>query len=115
MAFWHKSNKRSNPIFLIFSDFFRFLDFSRLSDSTALLKTHNLPREKYKDEYLHKKLGLVLQSYLVWNGGGHNGARLPACRWMDWTNYQVVALRYVFVRPKGKIIAKTFHQLIVFD
>ena len=35
---WHfgifakKSNKISNPIFLILSDFFRFLDFSRLLD-----------------------------------------------------------------------------------
>ena len=43
---WHfgifakKSNKKSNPIFLILSDFFRFLDFSRLSNSTALMQTH---------------------------------------------------------------------------
>jgi len=35
---WHfgifakKSNKKSNPIFPILSDFFRFLDFSRLLD-----------------------------------------------------------------------------------
>ena len=36
--FWHfgnfakKSNKKSNPIFPILSDFFRLLDFSRLLD-----------------------------------------------------------------------------------
>ena len=42
---WHfgifakKSNKKSNPIFPILSDFFWFLDFSRLSDSTALILT----------------------------------------------------------------------------
>ena len=30
--FAKKSNKKSNPIFPILSDFFRFLDFSRLLD-----------------------------------------------------------------------------------
>ena len=32
LAFLPKKNKKSNPIFLILSDFFRFLDFSRLLD-----------------------------------------------------------------------------------
>ena len=42
---WHfgifakKSERKSDPIFPILSDFFRILDFSRLSDSTALLQT----------------------------------------------------------------------------
>ena len=42
---WHfgifakKSDRKSDPIFLILSDFFRILDFSRLSDSTALILT----------------------------------------------------------------------------
>ena len=34
--FAKKSDRKSDPIFPILSDFFRFLDFSRLSDSTAL-------------------------------------------------------------------------------
>ena len=42
---WHfgifakKSDRKSDPIIPILSDFFRFLDFSRLSDSTALVGT----------------------------------------------------------------------------
>ena len=44
---WHfgifakKSDRKSDPIFPILSDFFRFLDFSRLSDSTALVSTQD--------------------------------------------------------------------------
>ena len=39
--FAKKSNRKSDPIFLILSDFFRFLDFSRLSDSTALVRSQD--------------------------------------------------------------------------
>ena len=40
--FAKKSNRKSNPIFPILSDFFRFLDFSRLPDFPIpqLLPTH---------------------------------------------------------------------------
>ena len=37
--FAKKSDRKSDPIFPILSDFFWFLDFSRLSDSTALILT----------------------------------------------------------------------------
>ena len=58
---WHfgifakKSNKKSNPIFPILSDFFRFLDFSRLLD---------LP---------------IPQLYLVPFGKAHVTSRTQAC------------------------------------
>ena len=48
---WHfgifaeKSDRKSDPIFPILSDFFRFLDFSRLSDSTAQIMTARAPAE----------------------------------------------------------------------
>ena len=37
--FAKKLDRKSDPIFPILSDFFRFLDFSRLSDSTALVES----------------------------------------------------------------------------
>ena len=53
------SNKKSNPIFLILSDFFRFLDFSRLLDF-PIPQLYTTPQEAKEEELVERYPPLLL-------------------------------------------------------
>ena len=54
MAFWHFCQKVGCEIIFDFSDLFRFLDFSRLSDSTALVLTASILSSAMKSNLVEK-------------------------------------------------------------
>ena len=69
--FAKKSDRKSDPIFLMLSDFFQFLDFSRLSDSTALVSICIMTRKcVLLDEDNAGKISLEVELVMpIWKFG----------------------------------------------